>query len=104
MTISVAGAGQTRSVLRAFILRRFSANLRSRFHKKEYSGSQMITLYIFGPAFGLPDASPFVTKAELLLKFAKIPYCTKTGGLRKAPRGKLPYIRDGETVIADSTF
>jgi hypothetical protein len=28
----------------------------------------MITLYAFGPAFGLPDPSPFVTKAEVLLK------------------------------------
>ena len=28
----------------------------------------MITLESFGPAFGLPDPSPFVTKAEMLLK------------------------------------
>ena len=34
----------------------------------------MITLYTFGPYFGLPDASPFVTKAMLLLKFAGLPY------------------------------
>jgi hypothetical protein len=58
----------------------------------------MITLYTFGPAFGLPDASPFVTKAEVLLKISKLPYRAERGGLRKAPRGKLPYIRDGETV------
>jgi hypothetical protein len=30
----------------------------------------MITLYTFGSYFGLPDRSPFVTKAMLLLKFA----------------------------------
>src|SRR5919197_2337340 len=30
----------------------------------------MITLYNFGPGFGLPDPSPFVTKAETLLKMA----------------------------------
>jgi hypothetical protein len=30
----------------------------------------MITLYGFGPAFGLPDPSPFVTKVEVLLNFA----------------------------------
>ena len=29
-----------------------------------------ITLYGFGPAFGLPDPSPFVTKVEVLLKMA----------------------------------
>ena len=31
----------------------------------------MITLYTFGPQFGLPDPSPFVTKAEILLKMIR---------------------------------
>jgi glutathione S-transferase len=64
----------------------------------------MITLYTFGPKFGLPDPSPFVTKAEVLLKLAGLPYEIDTTGYRKAPKGKLPYIRDGESLIADSTF
>lgn len=64
----------------------------------------MITLYTFGPQFGLPDPSPFVTKAELLLKMANLPYRTDTHGLRKAPKGKLPFIEDDGTRIADSTF
>jgi hypothetical protein len=64
----------------------------------------MITLYTFGPAFGLPDPSPFVTKAEVLLKMAGLLYRTDTKGLSKAPKGKLPYIRDGEDIVADSTF
>jgi|SRR5215470_20150489 len=64
----------------------------------------MITLYSFGPAFGLPDPSPFVTKAEMLLKLGGQPYRTDTGGFRKAPKGKLPYIDDGGEIIADSTF
>lgn len=64
----------------------------------------MITLYTFGPAFGLPDPSPFVTKAEMLLKLAGVPYQTNTKGFRKAPKGKLPYIEDAGTVIPDSTF
>ena len=64
----------------------------------------MITLYTFGPAFGLPDPSPFVTKAEMLLKMAGLPYCTDTKGFSAAPKGKLPYIRDGEEIIADSNF
>jgi hypothetical protein len=34
----------------------------------------MITLKGFGPAFGLPDPSPFVTKVEMLLKMAGLPY------------------------------
>jgi hypothetical protein len=50
----------------------------------------MITLYTFGPYFGLPDASPFVIKAMLLLKFAGLDYREDRGGFRKAPKGKLP--------------
>lgn len=64
----------------------------------------MITLYSFGPAFGLPDPSPFVTKAEVLLKMAGQPYAVDTGGFNKAPKGKLPYIVDDGETIADSTF
>jgi glutathione S-transferase len=64
----------------------------------------MITLYTFGPAFGLPDPSPFVTKAEVLLKLAGVPYETNTHGMRKSPKGKLPYLDDAGTLVADSTF
>jgi hypothetical protein len=64
----------------------------------------MITLYGFGPAFGLPDPSPFVMKAELLLKMAGLPYKADTGGMRKAPKGKLPYIVDDGEAVGDSTF
>jgi glutathione S-transferase len=64
----------------------------------------MITLYTFGPAFGLPDPSPFVMKAEVLLKMAGVPYRTDTGGFRRAPKGKLPYIEDDGERVADSTF
>jgi len=64
----------------------------------------MITLYAFGPAFGLPDVSPFVTKVEMLLKMAGLDYRTDTKGFSKAPKGKLPYIADDGEMIADSTF
>ncbi|MBI5114248.1 MAG: glutathione S-transferase N-terminal domain-containing protein [Rhodovulum sp.] len=64
----------------------------------------MITLYGFGPAFGLPDPSAFVMKAETLLKMAGVPYRVALGNLRKAPKGKLPYIDDDGAVIADSTL
>jgi len=64
----------------------------------------MITLYTFGPYFGLPEASPFVMKGEMLLKLSGLEYQTNTRGLGKAPKGKLPYVRDGETVVADSTL
>lgn len=64
----------------------------------------MITLYSFGPMFGLPDASPFVTKAEVLLKMSGLPFTTDLKGFNKAPKGKLPYIRDKGRLIADSTL
>ena len=64
----------------------------------------MITLYTFGPAFGLPDPSPFVTKTELLLKMAGLAYRTDTNGFNKAPKGKLPYIEDNGDKIANSTL
>jgi hypothetical protein len=64
----------------------------------------MITLYTFGPAFGLPDPSPFVTKVEVLLKMAGLAYRTDTTGFRQAPKGKLPYIDDDGEQVADSTL
>ena len=64
----------------------------------------MITLYAFGPAFGLPDPSPFDVKAQMLLKLAALPYEVDLKGFGKAPKGKLPYIEDAGTIVADSTF
>jgi len=63
-----------------------------------------ITLYTYGRFWGLPDPSPFVTKAEMLLKLSGLPYEAVRGDMRKAPKGKLPFIRDGDTVVADSTL
>jgi hypothetical protein len=48
----------------------------------------MITLFTFRPYFGLPDGSPFVIKAMLLLKFAGLAYSEDRGEFRKAPKGK----------------
>jgi glutathione S-transferase len=64
----------------------------------------VITLYNFGPAFGLPDPSPFVMKAETLLKISGLSYQADSKGFSKAPKGKLPYIDDDGERIADSTF
>ena len=64
----------------------------------------MITLFSFGRAFGLPDPSPFVCKAEVLLKMASLPYQMDTTGFNKAPKGKIPYIIDGDMKLGDSTF
>ena len=66
----------------------------------------MIKLYSFGPAFNLADPSPFVAKIDLYLKangikFESIP---SANNLQKAPKGKLPFIDDNGTIIADSSF
>jgi len=64
----------------------------------------MITLYGFGPYFGLPEASPFVTKTEVQLKMLGLAYAKRIGARDQSPKGQLPYLDDGETRIADSTF
>jgi glutathione S-transferase len=69
-----------------------------------FKAAIMITLFTFGPLFDLPDPSPFVVKAMLLLKFAGLPLTEARGGFGKAPKGKLPFIVDDGVTIADSTF
>lgn len=64
----------------------------------------MITLYTFGPMFGLPDPSPFCMKGEVLLKMSGLPFRLDHGGFMKAPKGKLPYIDDDGVKVADSTM
>jgi glutathione S-transferase len=64
----------------------------------------MITLYAFGPYFGLPDPSPHVIKTELHLKMTGLRYQTVLGGLPISPKSKLPFIEDDGETIADSTF
>ena len=64
----------------------------------------MLTVYKFGPAWGTPDISPFVVKLETYLRLAGIPYDTKPGDPRKAPKRKIPYIVDDGTVVGDSRF
>jgi glutathione S-transferase len=65
----------------------------------------MIKLYQFAPAFGLPNASPFCMKVETYLRMAGLPYeCPRGADVRKAPKGKLPYIEDCDARVADSTF
>jgi glutathione S-transferase len=64
----------------------------------------MITLYGSGPMFGLPDPSPFVVKAETLLKMSGVPYEKALMSFRKAPKGKIPYIEDKGHILGDSHF
>jgi glutathione S-transferase len=64
----------------------------------------MIELFQFPPAFGVPSASPFCVKLELLLKMANIPYENRyDADVRKAPKAKLPYVViDQKETISDS--
>ena len=64
----------------------------------------MITLFTYGPAFKLPDPSPFVLKALVLLKMSKLPFEENTKGMMKAPKGRMPYIKDDGLTLGDSTL
>jgi glutathione S-transferase len=62
----------------------------------------MITLHQFAPAWGLPNLSPFCFKLETYLRMANLPYTAKTSNPRASPKGKLPSIDDGGTIVCDS--
>ena len=64
----------------------------------------MITLHGFGPGFGLPEISPFVTKTEVQLKMAGLAYRKARAMPPASPKGQLPFIDDDGQMIADSTF
>jgi glutathione S-transferase len=62
-----------------------------------------ITLVTLGPAFDMRNVSPFCLKLEMLLTTLDIPFTLdEQPDPRKAPKGKLPYLKiDGE-ILADS--
>ena len=66
----------------------------------------MIKLYSFGPAFGLIDPSPFVTKVNLFMLVNDIEFeiICDFSKLQKAPKKKFPVIDDDGNMIADSMF
>lgn len=65
----------------------------------------MLTLYQFEPAWGLPNASPFCMKLETYFRMTGLEYQVDTNAdVRKAPKGKLPYIEDKGLIIADSNL
>jgi len=67
----------------------------------------MLKLYQFDPALGLPNASPFCMKLETYLRMAKVPFEIPPAtlrDLRRAPKGKLPYIEDQGKTLADTTL
>ena len=64
----------------------------------------MIILHGFGPGFGLPEKSPFVTKTEVQLKMAGLAYRKEKAMPPSSPKGQLPYIVDDGESVADLTF
>ena len=62
----------------------------------------MLELFVYGPYFGMPDGSPFCTKALTLMKMSALPFKVSKMSFKQAPKGKAPYLKDGETLIADS--
>ncbi len=65
----------------------------------------MITFYQFPRLLGVPNMSPFCLKLETWLRMAELKYdIHEVADPRKAPKGKLPYINDDGTVIADTAL
>jgi glutathione S-transferase len=63
----------------------------------------MIKLYLLPPAFGLRNTGPFALKCEMALLHLKQEFeLVPSGDPRSAPKGKMPYMDDGGTIIADS--
>jgi glutathione S-transferase len=64
----------------------------------------VLTLHQPPAAWGIPNPSPFCAKLETYLRMADIPYRTARPSVRVMPKGKVPYIVDGEDgrVIGDS--
>ena len=61
----------------------------------------MIELLQFPPMLGLMNASPFCMKVEVFLRLAGLEYRTVSTSPLRAPKGKLPVIRDeGRTILA----
>lgn len=62
-------------------------------------------LYVFPTAPGFFNGSPYCGKAEVLLKLAGLGFTTETPQDYKAfSKGKLPVLKDGESIIEDSEF
>jgi glutathione S-transferase len=64
----------------------------------------MIVLNGAGELFGLPEASPYVTKTEVHLKMAGLSYEKRGCHPHQGPKKQMPWIDDGGRLIGDSAF
>ena len=62
----------------------------------------MITLYRYVSAWDMADISPFCVKVETYLRMVGLPFESRAADVRKAPKGKLPYLDDNGTIVCDS--
>lgn len=63
----------------------------------------MLKMVTFAPAFGVPTPTPFGLKLETYLRMAEIPFeVAHDSDPRKAPKGKIPFIIDGDRTLGDS--
>ena len=67
-------------------------------------GKNCSLYYTFGPYFGLPDGSPFVTKAMLLLKMAGLDYVEDRKATARPPRASCPISTTTAKGSPTSTF
>jgi glutathione S-transferase len=63
-----------------------------------------IILFGAGPAFGLPEANPFVSKTLVQLKLAGVAYRFEAATLQGGCRDQVPCLEDAGHRITDSTF
>lgn len=67
--------------------------------------SNMLTLYQFECSWEVRNPSPFTLKLETYLRMAGIPFTVQTNvDLRKAPKGKIPFIELDGRFVGDSAF
>ncbi len=64
----------------------------------------MVILYQLERTWGIPNLSHFCCKTETYLRMADIEYAVKATLPLFAPKGKVPYIEDGDLKLADSRF
>jgi glutathione S-transferase len=65
----------------------------------------MIELHTMTPSWGLPTFTPFGLKLIAYMRLAEVPFrIVVEDNPARGPKGKFPWIVDGETTIADSGF
>jgi glutathione S-transferase len=65
----------------------------------------MIKLYQFNPMWNLPNLSPYCLKLETYLRMAKVPFeIVPNADIRKAPKGKMPFIEHEGKQMGDSNL